>query len=72
MRYNSKIFAQLAGLAVVASAWAADRVTVEDWRSYLVGARGIPAEWKEQTWGIRFRDRLGKWSAGPASSEREG
>jgi hypothetical protein len=51
MRYNSKILAHLAGLAVVASAWAADRVIVEDWRSYLVGARAIPAEWKEQTWG---------------------
>jgi hypothetical protein len=51
MRYNSKILAHLAGLVVVASAWAADRVIVEDWRSYLVGARGIPGEWKEQTWG---------------------
>jgi hypothetical protein len=51
MHYKSKILAYLAGLAVVASAWATDRVVVEDWRSYLVGARGIPSEWKEQTWG---------------------
>jgi hypothetical protein len=37
--------------AVVATAWAADRVVVEDWRSYPLGTRGIPANWKEQTWG---------------------
>ena len=37
--------------AVVASAWAADRVVVEDWRSYPPGTRGIPGEWKEQSWG---------------------
>jgi hypothetical protein len=37
--------------AVVATAWAADRVVVEDWRSYPSGTRGIPGDWKEQTWG---------------------
>jgi hypothetical protein len=37
--------------AVVATAWAADRIVVEDWRSYPLGTRGIPGEWKEQTWG---------------------
>ena len=37
--------------AVVSTAWAADRVVVEDWRSYPVGTRGIPGDWKEQTWG---------------------
>ena len=37
--------------AVIATAWAADRVIVEDWRSYPLGTRGIPGEWKEQTWG---------------------
>jgi DUF3047 family protein len=37
--------------AVVATAWAADRVVVEDWRSYPLGTRGIPSAWKEQTWG---------------------
>jgi Protein of unknown function (DUF3047) len=36
---------------VIATAWAADRVVVEDWRSYPLGTRGIPGEWKEQTWG---------------------
>jgi hypothetical protein len=51
MRYRFKIHAHLAALAVVAGAWAADRAVVEDWRSYSVGARGIPGEWKEQTWG---------------------
>jgi hypothetical protein len=35
--------------AVVATAWAADRVVVEDWRSYPHGTRGIPRDWKEQT-----------------------
>ena len=37
--------------AVVATTWAADRVVVEDWRSYPLGTRGIPSAWKEQTWG---------------------
>jgi hypothetical protein len=37
--------------AVVATAWAAERIVVEDWRSYPPGKRGIPGEWKEQTWG---------------------
>jgi len=37
--------------AVVATAWAADRVVVEDWRSYPLGTRGIPDDWKEQNWG---------------------
>jgi hypothetical protein len=37
--------------AVVATAWAADRAVVEDWRSYPLGTRGIPGDWKEQNWG---------------------
>jgi hypothetical protein len=37
--------------AVVVTAWAADRVVIEDWRSYPLGTRGIPGDWKEQTWG---------------------
>jgi Protein of unknown function (DUF3047) len=35
---------------VIATAWAADRVVVEDWRSYPLGTRGIPGDWKRQTW----------------------
>ena len=34
--------------AVVATAWAADRVVVEDWRSYPHGTRGIPRDWKSR------------------------
>jgi Protein of unknown function (DUF3047) len=41
----------VAAFAVVATAPAAERVFVEDWRSYRSGTRGIPGEWKEQTWG---------------------
>jgi Protein of unknown function (DUF3047) len=37
--------------AVAVSAWAAERVVVEDWRSYPPGTRGIPGDWKGQTWG---------------------
>jgi len=37
--------------AVVATAWAADRVVVEDWRAYPLGTRGVPGEWKGQSWG---------------------
>jgi hypothetical protein len=44
--------AVLAGAcAVVATAWATDPVVVEDWRSYPLGTRGIPGEWKGQSWG---------------------
>lgn len=39
------------GFAVVSTSWAADRVVVEDWRSYPLGMRGIPGEWKGQSWG---------------------
>ncbi|HEV8721673.1 MAG TPA: DUF3047 domain-containing protein [Candidatus Binatia bacterium] len=57
MRYKSKrsIRARLASLAlafaVVGAAWATERVVVENWRSYPLGTRGIPGDWKEQTWG---------------------
>ena len=37
--------------AVVATAWAADRVVVEDWPAYPLGTRGVPGEWKGQSWG---------------------
>src|SRR5919108_1321080 len=37
--------------AALSAAWAANRVVVEDWRSYPVGTRGISGDWKEQTWG---------------------
>ena len=37
--------------AVLATAWAADRVVVEDWRSHPLGTRGIPGNWKGQSWG---------------------
>jgi hypothetical protein len=39
------------GFAVVSTSSAADRVVVEDWRSYPLGTRGIPGEWKGQSWG---------------------
>jgi hypothetical protein len=38
--------------SVVVTAWAADHM-VEDWRSYPTGTRGIPGDWKAQTWGDR-------------------
>lgn len=38
-------------LATVALAWAAERVVVEDWSRTPVGARGLPPEWKGQSWG---------------------
>jgi len=42
--------------AVVAIAWSADRVVVEDWRSYPAGTQGIPGDWKEQSWGKAVYD----------------
>jgi hypothetical protein len=43
-------------LAVVATARAAERVVVEDWRSYPRGTRAIPGDWKEQNWGKPAND----------------
>jgi len=40
-----------AAFAVVATAWTANRVAVEDWRSYPVGTRNVPGDWKGQNWG---------------------
>jgi hypothetical protein len=38
--------------ALIATAWSAGRVVVvEDWGSHPHGTRGIPREWKGQTWG---------------------
>jgi hypothetical protein len=57
MRHNSRRSTRAhrailaVAFAVVASAWAADRIVVEDWRSYPLGTRGIPGDWKEQNWG---------------------
>jgi hypothetical protein len=42
-------------VALTAVAWAADYV-VDDWRSYALGARGIPENWQEQTWGRAVYD----------------
>lgn len=36
---------------LVATAWAADLVVVEDWQKAPVGTRGIPPGWTGQTWG---------------------
>ena len=51
MSTRARLAVLAVAFAVVAAAWAADSVVVEDWRSYALGARGIPGEWKEQTWG---------------------
>jgi hypothetical protein len=36
---------------VAAAAWAADRLVVEDWKSYPAGTKGIPPGWEGQRWG---------------------
>lgn len=41
----------LVGLLTVASAGAANRVVIEDWRAHPVGTRGIPPGWQSQNWG---------------------
>jgi Protein of unknown function (DUF3047) len=52
MRSSRLRLASLAvAFAVVATARAAEHVLVADWRSYPLGTRGIPGDWKEQTWG---------------------
>jgi hypothetical protein len=51
MRSPRACLAILAISGLLATAWAAERIVVEDWRSYPRGTRGIPGDWKEQTWG---------------------
>ena len=52
MRSTRERLAVLAvAFAVVATARADNRVVVEDWRSYPVGTRGVPGDWKGQNWG---------------------
>jgi hypothetical protein len=50
MKFTRVRLATLA-VAVFTTAWTDDRVIVEDWRSYALGTRGIPGDWKGQTWG---------------------
>jgi hypothetical protein len=38
-------------LALAALAGAADEVVVENWTRHAIGARGIPGDWKGQSWG---------------------
>ncbi len=38
-------------LALVATAFAADVVAVDDWSAYPVGTKGIPGPWQKQRWG---------------------
>lgn len=38
-------------LLVVATAWAADRVVIEDWNAQSAGTRGVPSSWHRQNWG---------------------
>jgi Protein of unknown function (DUF3047) len=38
-------------LATVALAWAADRVIVEEWSRIPAGTKGLPPDWKGQSWG---------------------
>jgi len=41
----------LALLLLLTPAWAADRVVIEDWKKPPLGAKGLPADWKGQSWG---------------------
>ena len=51
MRWRYPLLPAVVVLAVAALAWAADVVVVEDWSSYAVGTKGIPAGWQKQRWG---------------------
>jgi hypothetical protein len=50
MRRSHRVLPALAVLLFAAVATAAD-VAIEDWKSYKVGATGLPGQWKAQTWG---------------------
>lgn len=38
-------------LLLATTAWAADRVVVEDWSGQPLGHHGVPVDWKGQNWG---------------------
>jgi hypothetical protein len=38
-------------IAAAALTWAADQVVVEDWAKIPVGTKGLPPDWKAQSWG---------------------
>src|SRR5207245_5094049 len=44
-------------LLLVAQAWAADVVVVEDWTNLKLGAKGVPDGWTSgQSWGLPKHD----------------
>src|SRR5262245_48814299 len=49
MRVVLAMLLTLVACATIATA--AGEVTVEDWSKMMVGAKGIPADWKGQNWG---------------------
>jgi hypothetical protein len=38
-------------VSLVATAFAADQILVEDWSTHAVGATGLPTGWQRQNWG---------------------
>jgi len=48
---SRRLLAALGLLLAAGAAGAAEQVVVEDWTRLHVGAKGIPAEWKGQSWG---------------------
>ena len=46
----------LTGLLVAGPALAGPAVVLEDWTTQPLGARGIPAGWRGQTWGAPAYD----------------
>ena len=51
MSVRDSIVTSIAGLALLATAFAADVVVVEDWSTQPVGTKGIPPPWQKQRWG---------------------
>jgi hypothetical protein len=44
-------------MMLTAVAWAADVITVEDWKAHKLGAKGVPDGWLGgQTWGLPQHD----------------
>lgn len=51
MRFGMRSLAVMVMIVPLAAAWAAERVVVEDWTKAPLGTKGVPPEWKEQSWG---------------------
>jgi Protein of unknown function (DUF3047) len=48
---HQRVLAVALLLVALSTAWAATEVVIEDWKAGPLGSKGVPSEWKAQSWG---------------------